>query len=211
MKQNQENKEKNISSNYELKSNAVDELVEAMHDDAPVYSEEELKKYRSNKGIEIPTWLKVVFLKFWFAGAVCFFMIWGLGLYVTDALDQLFIVGAALGMVTDIMVNPILRFMEKYPGQNNKWMFFSKKKVYSFFLNVLYGCLISYFVYNVYTGINAAVNAAAGTTDTVALGVEPILYGLLCMGFDVLLVKIKNAFLGIVSDAKEKVHNESST
>ena len=196
--------QENISSNYELKSDAVEELVEAMHDDAPEYSKEELEKYRSKRGIKLPDWLKVVLLKTWFAGAVCFFILWGLGMYVSATLDQLFILGVVMGMVNDLMVNPILRFMEKYPGQNNKWMMLPQKKVYSFFLNILYGFLIVYCVYSIYTGVNGAINAAAGTDDII-LGVEPILFGLLCMGFDMLFIGIKRMFLGILQDAKDKV------
>ncbi len=208
---NQDTNQEQITSNYELKSEAVNDLVEAMQNDAPVYSQEELNKYRTKKGIQIPQGIKILFIKAWFAGAVCFFILWGLGLYLTDTLDQLVVLGVALGMVTDILVNPLLRFMEKYPGQNHKWMFFPKKKVLNFFLNILYCLLVAFCVYNVYTGINAAVNAAAGTTDKIVLGVEPILFGLLCMGFDMLFVGIKRFFCGIVSDARQKVQSESST
>lgn len=208
---NQDTNQEARSSNYELKSEAVEELVEAMQDDAPVYTQEELNQYRSKKGLKIPQWIKILFIKAWFAGAVCFFILWGLGLYLSDTLDQLFALGVVLGMVTDLLVNPLLRFMEKYPGQNHKWMFFPKKKIWNFFLNILYASLIAFCVYNVYTGVNAAVNAAAGTTDKIVLGVEPILFGLLCMGFDMLFVSIKRFFCGIVSDARQKVQSESST
>ena len=126
-------------------------------------------------------------------------------------LDMLFVLGIVLGMVNDVLVNGVLRFMEPTPGANSEWMFFPKKKVLNFFLNILYCLLVAFCVYNVYTGINAAVNAAAGTTDKIVLGVEPILFGLRCMGFDMLFVGIKRFFCGIVSDARQKVQSESST
>ena len=201
----------NHNNNYQLKSEAVEELVEAMHDQAPQYSKEELEKYRSKKVIRIPNWLKFLLIKAWFAGAVCFFMIWGLGTYLGDMLDLMVVVGIAMGMVTELLVNSILRFMEKYPGQNDKWMLFPKKtKLGSFFLNIVYGLVQIYCVYFVYTAVNAALAVMAGDPERVVIGVEPILFGLLCVGVDMLFIGIKRTFRNILRDAKEKVQGESS-
>ena len=198
------------SQNYELKSRAVEELVEAMHEDAPQYSQEELNQYRTKRGIQIPTWLKIVALKAWFAGAVCFFMIWGLSSYLADMLDLLVVVGVTMGMVTELLVNSVLRFMEKYPGQNDKWMLFPKKtKLGSFFLNIVYGIALVYCVYFVYANGNAAIAAALGDPELVALGVEPVLFGLLCMGFDLLFIGMKRMLQSILRDAKEKARSQT--
>ena len=198
------------SQNYELKSEAVEQLVEAMHDEAPQYSQEELDKYRTKRGITVSAWLKIVLLKAWFAGAVCFFMIWGLSMYVQSILDLLVAVGIALGMVTDLLVNSILRFMEKYPGQNDKWMLFPKKtKLGSFFLNIVYGLVLVYCVYFVYTAINAVIAVETGNPEMVAMGVEPVGFGLLCMGFDLLFIGFKRMWKRILQDAKDQVQRES--
>ena len=85
-----------------------------------------------------------------------------------------------------------------------------KTKLGSFFLNLFYGPVMLYCVYCVYTLVNLAVVAATGREDLIAVGVEPILFGLLCMGFDTLFISIKRMFLGIISDAKDKVQRESS-
>jgi len=199
------------SANYQLKSEAVEELVEAMHDEAPQYSQEELEKYRSKKGIKIPDWLKILLIKAWFAGMVCFFMIWGLGAYLGAMLDLLVVVGVTMGMVTDLLVNSILRFMEKYPGQNDKWILFPKKtKLGSFFLNILYSLVRIYVVYFVYTAVNAVLASVAGDPNLVVFGVEPIGFGLLCMGFDMLFIAIKRTFRNILRDAREQAQSKSS-
>lgn len=206
-----ESQTEEINSNYELHSEAVEQLVEAMQEEAPEYSQEELDRYRTKRRIQIPRWLKILLLKTWFYGMVCFFMIWGLGGYLGALLDMLVIVGVVIGMVTDLMVNAIIRFMEQYPGQNDKWILFPKKtKLGSFFLNLFYGPVLLYCVYCVYTLVNLAFVAATGREDLIAVGVEPILFGLLCMGFDTLFISIKRMFLGIISDAKDKVQRESS-
>ena len=41
--------------------------------------------------------------------------------------------------------------------------------------------------------INLAAGRITGRMDTVFLGVEPILFGLFCLGFDLLLLQLKHA------------------
>ena len=72
-----------ISDYYKLNTKAVDDLVGANKENSPEVPREELEKYRSASGIRLPRWLKAVLLKAWFAGAACFFIFWGLGLYLT--------------------------------------------------------------------------------------------------------------------------------
>lgn len=188
----------NNEKNYNLKSDAVETLANADQENAPEYSQEELNRYRRKTGFHIPEWVKLLLIKAWFAGAVCFFILWGLGLYIGDMLDMLVILGVVLGMVNDVLVNSILRFLEPTPGANSKWMFFPKKGLGSFFGNIVYAFVIVYCVYSLYSGINAALSAIIGTTDIIYLGVEPILFGTFCMGFDMLFVWLKNQCLRLV-------------
>ena len=195
------------SNNYELKSDAVDALVNADSEETPEYSQEELEKYRSRTRIRIPQTVKILFIKAWFAGAVCFFFLWGLGTYVSSMIDMLFILGVVLGIVTDLLVNNVIRFLEKTPGENDKWLMFSKKGMVSFFLNVLYSLVIIVCVYFLYNVLNYAITGIAGNTDTVPLGVEPILFGVFCMAFDMLFVGIKQLIKSIFSDVKQAVNS----
>lgn len=190
---------KSKKENYELKSDAVDALAKADNGEAPVYSKQELDKYRSRSKIHISDTCKVLLLKVWFAGAVCFFFIWGLGVYISSTLDLLFVTAIALGMVTDLLANNALRFIEKNPGENNRWMMFPKKSVGSFFCNILYGCLIVYCVYMLYTVINYVYCRITGQTDVVLLAVGPIFFGIFCMGFDVLFLGVKRMLLDFLA------------
>ncbi len=193
---------KRANENYELKSEAVEQLVQAQSGEAPEYSQEELDRYTTHKGIHIPMWLKVIGIKAWFAGAVCFFILWGLGNYITAKLDMLFSVAVVYGMVTDILVNNVIRFMEKTPGEHDKWLLFPKKGMVSFGLNLLFAFVIIFCVYITYDVANYAIMSLSGNWNTIPIGVEPILFGLLCMGYDMLLIGIKTMFLGLVRDAK---------
>jgi len=200
---------KNENKNYELKSDAVEKLLKAEAGDVPEFSQEELKKYRSKGGIRIPPTLKVLLLKAWFAGAVCYFILWGLGMYIYSLVDMLFILGIVLGLVTDLLTNNVIRFIETTPGENDKWLMFPKKGMGSFFLNLVYAMVVVTVVYFLYSGINLTIVRIIGNPDTVPLGVEPILYGVFCMAADVLFVGCKNLMKQIISDAVRKAEKDT--
>lgn len=200
----------NKRSNYELKSDAVEKLVDAQKGDVPQFSEEELNRYRSKK-LQIPEWIKIVLIKTWFYGAVCFFFLWGLGTYISSMLDMLFIVGIALGMVTDLLTNNVIRFLEKIPGGNDKWLLCTKRGVVGFGLNLLLAFAVLICVYFTYFVINTVIVSITGAVDTVPLGVEPVLFGLLCMGYEMLLIGMKRMLQNMVRDAKAAARGQSST
>lgn len=186
---------------YDLKTDAVERLVNAKN--APPVPDSEIEKYTSKRKRRIPSWLKVVLIKFWFAGAVCYFVMWGLGLMITG-LDLIAVLAVALGVVNDLMVNNALRHFAPFSGANDKWMMFPKKKFWTFFANIVYAIVILFFVIQSYTLINVALVGSPETADTIAVGVEPIFFGLLFMGFDVLFVTIKNNVAKAFKNAMDK-------
>ena len=191
---------------YELKTDAVNRLVNAEKKEYPKLTLENdpRKAFRNGFIDRIPSWAKALFIKFWFNGAVCFFIFWGLGIVIPNMENMLIVLGITLGMVTDILVNNIFRFFAVQEGTNDKWMMFPKKKYVNFFFNILYsfGLLLSViWIYNV---VNIVANAIAGTELVIYFGVEPIFFGFLYMGVDLLFIAIKNAFVKILADAKNK-------
>lgn len=197
----------NKNSNYELKSDAVEKLLDAQSGNVPDVSQEELDKYRTKKWA-IPETVKILFIKAWFAGAVCFFIMWGLGLYLGATLDMLFVTGAALGFVTDLLTNNVVRFLEKTPGGNDRWLLVTKKGMVGLGLNLLGAYAVLVCVYFTYTVINYTIVSLTGAVDTVPLGVEPVLFGLLCMGYEMLFVGIKRLARSIFRDAKAAARNQ---
>ena len=192
------------SEYYRLKTQAVDDLVNASEENSPPVSEAELRAYRSGPRMKVADWVKMLFIKFWFAGAVCFFFIWGLGGFLTNELDLLAVTGMALGIVTDLMTNPVLRFFEKTKGENARWMMVTRKTYSGLFLNILYGYVVLFLVYTLYNAVNLAAVRITGVADRVVLGVEPVFFGLFCLGFDLLLIQMKHAVVRIVRDAAQK-------
>lgn len=202
----EQNKQK---PNYDLRSDAVETLASADTEQTPEYSPEELQRYRTQKGFRIPQTVKILFLKAWFAGAVCYFFFWGLGNYIAGLIDMLFILGIALGMATDLLTNNVIRFIEETPGDNDRFLMVTKRGAFGFFLNIVYAMVVMICVYMLYNLINLAIVGITGAADTVPLGVEPVLFGVFCMGFDMLFVSGKRLMISVIRDAKAAVDAEN--
>lgn len=195
---------RSTSDYYKLKTKAIDDLVNADESNSPVVTPEDLRKYSGRRGKrKLPEWVKAVFIKLWFAGAVCFFVFWGLGTYI-KGLDMMVVFAVALGVVTDLLTNNLFRFYEKEPGLNDRWMMFPKKRFVNLFLNIIYAGVLLLAVYFVYNILNIAILAMTGADkSTIPLAVEPILFGVFYMGVDMLFIAMKHTFKKIVDDAKK--------
>ncbi len=197
-----EKEEHSAADYYRLNTKAVDDLVNATAENSPPVSREELKKYRAGGKLTIADWLKAVLIKAWFGGVVCYFVVWGLGIYVHDQLDLLLIAGIALGFVTDLITNNIFRFIAKPSGANDRWMMFPKKNYIFLPLNVLYALLLVFCVVTTYNAVNAAIIGVTGAKESLPLGVEPILFGTFTMAWDMLFLGFKRLGGRMVNDAK---------
>ena len=183
----------------------MDRLVNAKNKDYSKSEKDPGKKYRSRGFLDkIPDPVKAIFIKFWFNGAVCFFIFWGLGMYLWDPLDMSVVLAVVLGMVNDLLVNNTFHFFEITPGSNNKWMMFPKKKFWTFFANIAYSFVVLLFVIWSYNIINIIRLQIMGENAQGVFGVEPILFGIFYVAFDMLFIGMKNLAIRIVSDAKEK-------
>ncbi|MDO4960532.1 MAG: hypothetical protein Q4E57_01565 [Eubacteriales bacterium] len=188
---------------YELHSKSVDDLVTADVSNSPVVSKEELRKYKSSK-IELPDWFKVIFAKFWFPAAVCYFFFWGLGTYVRNMLDMLFISGLAMGIVTDMLVNNLLRFMADTEGKYDKFMMFPQKGYWTYPLNIIYAWFLLFLVFTMYSVVNRSILFITKATDTLPLGIEPVFFGIFYLAADMLMIGAKNLLKSIITDAVSK-------
>lgn len=187
---------------YRLHTDAVDALVEADESNSPPVSERELKKYRGSSRFRVPEKIRVIFIKFWFSAAICFFFMWGLG--SMDMLDTLVILSLASGVITDVLVNAILRFIAPKEGDFDQWMMYPSRKWYLTLLpNILHAGIVILLVYETYNIINVIlVSGGSLPEDSVALGVEPILFGIFYLVFDLILIRMRVLAGKILADAK---------
>lgn len=195
-----EEKEKSTADYYKLKTQAVEDLVSANAENSPPVSQKELRKYHAQRKLILADWVKAVLLKIWFAGIVCYFILWGLGPYLLNQWDMLLVVGVALGVVTDLITNNVFRFIAKPAGANDRFMMFPKKAFWTLPLNLVYALVLLALVVMTYNGVNTLLAGPEGKT---ALGVEPILFGVFTMGWDMLFIGCKHMAKNMLNDAKK--------
>lgn len=219
--------ETTIEDYYDLKVDKVDELVAALTGDAE-YSdgdkvdygmntsmgvndpknvkvsgkEKQFDPYKTDFLAKVPAWLKAFFVKFWFAGMVCFFFMFGVNLQDVDAI---LLIGIVLGIVVDVLVNPLLRYMETDKREYDVYMMFPFpfKAIWTFFANVIYYLVVAYLINLCYFGVNEIMNAIKSTQNAYYLGVEPLSFGLFAVVCDMIFIGIKDGVVALVRHLKK--------
>jgi hypothetical protein len=219
-KKNKE-KETTIENYYDLKVDKVDDLVAALKDgkteaddnlslnisdctgvDDPSNvkkngKQKQFDPYSVDKLSRVPAWIKAIFIKFWFAGAVCYFIMMGIGL--TD-LDAIVLMGIVLGIVVDVLVNPCFRYFQSNEKEYDPYIMFPFpfKAFWTFFANIIYYLIVLFGVNYLYLGVNTLINIIAGTELTYYLGVEPLVFGVFTLIVDMIFIGIKDLVVMLV-------------
>ena len=129
---------------------------------------------------------KILFFRWWFSAAVCFFIAWGLQLGNSNStFDLIFFLGLAMGIGNLFIFNPIISsvFDIKRRGKiANKKM--SQRTILEgvlyFICEILKSSLAVYIVSWVYQGINILINYLGNYPDThIGFGIEPITFGII--------------------------------
>lgn len=201
-------KETTIEDFYDLRVDKVDELVAALKgEDTTDYGEvsmkisdctgvegkggnKEFNPYRTDFLSRVPVFLKALFVKWWFAGMVYFFINMGLGMYISNA-DMILLDGIVLGLVVDVLVNPLFRFMETDKREYNDYMMFPFpfKAYWTFFTNILYYVAVAVLVNFVYFFINEFMFTFNG---------EPLSWALIALVVDMIFIGIKDFVVHLV-------------
>lgn len=189
---------------YKLKTEAVEDLVTADETNAPEVSKAELERYGGRQKGGIPGWLKVSFIKWWFPGAVFYFIAMSLGL--KNRLDLTVILGVILGMVSDLLTDNMVRFIAPADGEYDRFLMFPRKRYVTFILNILYAlALCAVVFYGVYSLAGMVVDLSADPRSLISdLIMGPVGFGLFYMLSDVALVAGKNFIKKAVRGPKNK-------
>lgn len=95
----------------------------------------------------IPYWVKAVFIKYWFFGAIYFFFVMGITMFAESSylpIYQMLVVGAAISFIVDFFVNPILEAIETPAHEGHYWWMFRSKKFYGLLINLVYGFALGF-------------------------------------------------------------------
>lgn len=203
MKKQNKNETSDSKKYYDINVKAVNELAEAMNE-KPKFNEKLPKDapnpYKIDFLARIPTWIKVVFIKFWIGGAICYFGFFGLGAYVPGILDLQVLVGLITGIVNDFLVNPGFLYFESDQKEYHKYLMIpiSGKRIWTLLVNIAYGIIITLIVAQIYYFINVVVVVFKDLPkDTITIPVEPIGYGIILLLVDLFFVSIKNYIVKI--------------
>lgn len=228
-KKNKKIRETTIENYYDLRVEKVDELVAALKDEEFEFpdtvsmgindctgiddpkntkrgKQKQFDPYKTDFLGKIPAWIKAIFIKWWFAGAVCYFVMWGI--QIKDPLDQAVLCGGVLGLIVDILVNPLFRYLETDRKEYNAYMMFPFpfKAFWTFFTNIIYYIIVLAGVNGLYVLLNYIIISASGAESALG-GVEPLLFGVFAVIVDMAMIGIKDAIVYLVkrNGKKEKV------
>ena len=209
-------KETTIEDFYDLKIDKVDELVAALKgEDTSEFGDVSMKiadctgtegkgteknfnPYRTDFLSRIPAFLKALFVKWWAAGMVCFFVNMGLGTIISAPADLMLLDGIVLGLVADVLINPLFHFMETDRREYNDYMMFPFpfKAYWTFFTNVLYYIGVAVLVNFVYLFINEFM---------FTLHIEPMSWALIVLIVDMAFIGVKDLIVHLVKKRKKAV------
>ena len=175
----QKNKQNNIDVEIEEKLKNQQEQLDKQYD-----------PYKIDKLAGLPSWVVVFLLKWWFAGAIYYFAWMGIFAMSEDGSTEALLGGIILGAVMDILVNRIIRFVERENGTNEKYILIRTKKFYSFVMNMLYCVIVSFFITYGVGGVIGLIAKAFGHEGDI--GLEPISFGLMFFAIDWICLKIKH-------------------
>lgn len=190
---------------YKINTKAVDNLAKAMKEDPYQKTTKEeqknIKNYKSSVFSKMPTWLLVTLIKWWAGGAICFFIIIGLGLYLKDTLDRLFVLGLAIGVANDLLITGGFLHFESSQKEFHKFLLLpvSPKHVWTLPIHIIIGFSISALIFGFYSIVNLLITK--GASDPV-LYVEPILFGVLYVSIEMSFVGIKNLVVKLINKKK---------
>jgi hypothetical protein len=221
-KKKKQNQETTIENYYDLKVKETDELVAALKgettgNEKPLTTDiheitgEEVTKggkkaknfdpYKRDKLAFLPVWLKAVLIKWWFAGAICFFIVFGIGNNLNNE-NLLLLTGAVFGVIVDVLVNPIFRMLESDDKEFNNYMMFPFpfKAFWTLFTNIIYYIIVIFLV--------GAVYGWLATFWNINIGVEPLLFATFSLIIDMAFIGIKDLIVFVVKKIKNKKREE---
>ncbi len=110
--------------------------------------------------------------------------------FAAASMILILISGIALGVFNDLFVYNILDVIEDYPGQKKPYVIFKSKKVYSLFINVIFGIVVA-FLGRWLSGL-IALAIDPELTNVWGWFREPLTCGLMMFVVDGALISIKN-------------------
>ena len=184
----------------------------------------EINPYEVDKLAKVPSWIKILLLKYWAAAAASFLLFGvselGLVLYYANDDDEVFQVETnvklilLLGLFFAIFANYVVRVFVRlmYNRRDNTYRLnlINFKGVLSFVASLAYNLVMAILVFVLNVGVLSKYGLVLdpfGTTG--GIGIEPFTVGLLYIILDGVFIIIKNIIVMIVQRVQYKIQNRS--
>lgn len=206
---------KKIKDEEKLKDKNGKEIIinqdKATHDD--LVDKKTLKKYRVHWYQKIPYPVRALFIKYWFFGLNYFLFDMGIGslsffsqssttdIFAYATLILFLISGFALGVFNDIFVYNILDVIEDRPKEKEPFVIFKSTKLYSLFINIVYGIIVVFISRWISGSIALAIDPEL--TNVWGWFREPLTCGLVMFVVDGAFIGIKNMIVLSVKKIKD--------
>lgn len=177
------------------------------------FEKESFNPYEVDKLSKIPSWIIILFLKYWAAAAAVFFMIIGgldIGLNfseiegesqnvmqavrITDVL--IFAIAFAMTILFTYGIRPIVRLMYNRRNNTFKYNMVNGKGFLPLIYNLIYLYIVSFILYFIIV-LLGSYHLLPNLFGQVNYGLEPFTYGFLFLIVDSLFVLIKNLIINI--------------
>lgn len=167
------------------------------------YSSKELDPYAISYFHKIPYGIKAIVLKYWFFGALYFFVGIGLGQFI-QGLDFIVVASLILGLIYDFLINKILTLMDTDLKESKRYTMFISKKMYSVFINIAYSLALMFATYYAIEGIGLLIDAIFNSSQNIIFGQEPFSFALIAIIIDYLFITIKNLIVKLIKKENKK-------
>lgn len=154
-------------------------------------TEETLHPYRMGFFSKLPEGLKINVLKWWCFGATYYFVGFGMPSVMNSVIDTIFTLGLVLGLVFTFVISFLVNGVSSSEEIYNKHYAIRSKSPLRILYNVFYSWILIIFVAMTYQVVNSINNMIMGYGEgVIEIGVEPILYGVVVLFYDMVLIKV---------------------
>lgn len=167
----------------------------------------DIDPYQVDKLAKVPSWLKILLLKYWAAAAASFLLFGitelGLNIYndsevarVETTIKLIIIIGLFLAVFMNYIVRNFVRLMFNRRNNTYRYNMVNLRGLKSFFVSIPYNMLMAVIIYFVTVYIlspNGLVFDPFGTTG--GIGIEPFTVGFIYLFFDSIFLIIKNLII----------------
>lgn len=181
----------------------------------------EINPYEVDKLAKVPSWIKILLLRYWAAAAACFLLFGlselGMNIYKDDEVSALetnikliIILGLFLAVFTNYVVRVFVRLMYNRRDNTYRLNLINFKGILSFVAALAYNFVLAILIFMIIVGFLSKYGLVLdpfGTTG--GIGIEPFTVGFVYLILDGICVIIKDIIVMIIQRVKFNIQNKS--